>query len=142
MGAVMDIEDFETLALAWGADVALWPAARQGPARDLIGASAAEAGTALDEVGRLDRTLRAAILPHPSLDLRARIIAAAPRPLARFPSWRGWFGAALAASCAAGVLAGLLVISLGVFPSHGTLSGDPAVEAAGLLHASSDATEG
>jgi len=138
----MDLEEFETLALAWGADVALWPPASQAPARDLMDARPAETTTVLHEADVLDRALGASALPIPSLALRAGIIAAAPRPLERFPSWRGWFGAALAASCAAGALASLLAISLGVFPSHGTLSADPAVEAASLLHASNDAMEG
>jgi hypothetical protein len=138
----MDLEEFETLALAWGADVALWPPARRAPARDLMAARPAEAKAVLQEADLLDRALDASTVPAPSLAVRARIIAAAPRPLERFPSWRGWFGAAMAASCAAGALASLLAISLGVFPSHRTLSADPAVEAASLLHASNDATEG
>jgi hypothetical protein len=138
----MDVEEFGALALAWGADVSLWPADRQGPARSLIAARAAETQAVLNDASLLDRVLRASILPVPSLELRATIIAAAPKPLARFPSWRGWFGAALAASCAAGALAGLLAISLGLFPDRASMTSDPAAEAARLLPAPSDATEG
>jgi hypothetical protein len=138
----MTLEDFDDLALAWGPDIARWPADRQAAARDLIVARTPEAEATLNDAGLLDRALRASTLPSPSLALRARIIAAAPRPLARFPSWRGWFGAALAASCAAGALAGLLAISLGLFPDRASMTSDPAAEAARLLPAPSDATEG
>jgi len=138
----MDLEEFEALALAWGADLARWPAERQAPARDLIAARAADAQALLDEASLLDLALRASDLPILSLDLRAKIISAAPRPLERFPSWRGWFGAALAASCAAGAVAALLAISLGLFPDRASITADPAADAARLLPASSDATVG
>jgi hypothetical protein len=138
----MELEEFEALALAWGADVARWPADLQASARDLITARAAEAQTVLNDAGLLDLALRASTLPIPSLELRAKIIAAAPQPLGRFPSWRGWFGAALAASCAAGAVAAVLAISLGLFPDRASISADPAADAARLLPASSDATVG
>jgi hypothetical protein len=138
----MEIEEFGELALAWGADITLWPADRQASAAALRAARPAEAEAILNDTGLLDRVLRVSPLAVPPLELRARIIAAAPRPLDRFPSWRGWFGAALAASCAAGALAGLLAISLGLFPGRPTVNADPAADAARLLPAASDATEG
>jgi len=60
---------------------------------------------------RLDALLAAYRAPEPSADLRARIIAAAPRQRAIGRAWR-WLGAAglgaaLAGACAAGVAAGL-----------------------------------
>jgi hypothetical protein len=138
----MQLEDFDNLALTWGPDVARWPADRQAAARDLIAARAPEAEAILNDMGLLDRALRASSPLIPSLELRARIVAAAPRPRERFPSWRGWFGATLAASCAAGALAGVLAISLGLFPDRASMTSDPAADAARLLPASSDATVG
>jgi hypothetical protein len=138
----MQLEDFDNLALTWGPDVARWPADRQAAARDLIAARAPEAEAILNDTGLLDRALRASSPPIPSLELRARIVAAAPRPRERFPTWRGWFGATLAASCAAGALAGVLAISLGLFPDQASMTSDPAADAARLLPASSDATVG
>jgi hypothetical protein len=123
----MTPERFETLAEAWGGDVARWPGADREAAAALMAAEPAWAQRVLARAGDLDAALAAYAPPRGAIDLADRIAAAAPR--AR-PRWRGWLtpvgmGAGLAAACAAGVLLGA---QLGA-PAAGADDPDPLVAA-------------
>lgn len=102
----MNAERFETLADAYGGDIARWPQAEQ--AAGLAWREAhPESHALLAEAGDLDALLGAAPAFKPDLILRQRIVASFPqRPaLARPRAWLS--GAALAAACAAGVMIGV-----------------------------------
>ena len=91
------------------------------------------------EARQLDRLLNAAPTLAASPLLRERIILAAPRPRAEAWRWLTGFslGAGLAAACAAGVLAGLVVA-----PSSASANLDPTEDAAMLLREPPDVSEG
>lgn len=104
----MTPERFETLAAAYGGDVARWPDAEREGAAELMAGRAAWASRILADAGDLDIALDAWVPSRGSPDLAARIAAGAPRGRAR---WIGWLlpagmGVGLAAACAAGVMAG------------------------------------
>jgi len=104
----MTPERFETLAEAYGGDVARWPYAEREAAAELMAERPAWAGRVLAEAGELDAALSGLAPPRGSAGLADRIAATAPK--AR-PRWRGWLvpsamGAGLAAACAAGVVLG------------------------------------
>jgi len=104
----MTPERFETLAEAYGGDVARWPDAERETAAELMAAQPALASELLARAGDLDALLTACAPPQGSPGLAGRIAAGAPK--AR-PRWIGWLlpagmGAGLAAACAAGVMAG------------------------------------
>jgi hypothetical protein len=93
----------------------------------------------------LERLLAAYAAAEPGSDLRARIIAAAPRQQAIGRAWPWFAGAALgvglAGSCAAGVAAGVSLAPAGV--SH--LIGAPAAGAddvSSLADPAGDAADG
>jgi hypothetical protein len=144
----MDLQQFEDMTLAWGPDLARWPAGRREAARAVLAAQPDAARALIEAAGRLDAALDKAEHPAPSASLRARIVAAAPRVrrVADVVPWRSWFGAAagaaLAASCAAGVLTGLEAASHGLTPANALASPDPAADAAQLLRGSTDQVEG
>lgn len=124
---------FETLAEAYGGDVARWPEADREAAAALMAAEPAWAETILARAGELDTALAAYALPKAPLDLADRIAAAAPLVPARPapPRWMGWLlpvgmGAGLAAACAAGVVMGA-VLSL---PASDAGEPDPVVATA------------
>lgn len=105
----MTPERFETLAEAYGGDVARWPAAERDAAAALMAARSAWARGVLGRAGELDGLLAAFEAPRPRAGLAERIAATGPR--SRAPRWRAWLvpaamGAGLAAACAAGVLTG------------------------------------
>ena len=143
----MDLPELETQALAWGADIERWPTARRDAALALITTRPQEARAILLGAARLDDALRMASTAAPSVSLRSRILAAAPRArsLPKILAWRGWIaagaGMALAASCAAGVLAGGIAASNGISPSGYQTASDPAADAVRLLRPS-DMAEG
>jgi len=104
----MTPERFETLAEAFGGDVARWPDAEREAAAALMAAEPAWAEGVLARAGDLDAALAAYASPSGAHDLVERIVAGAPK--AR-PRWTGWLlpagmGAGLAAACAAGVMMG------------------------------------
>ena len=105
----MTPERFETLAEAYGGDVARWPDAEREAAAGLMAAQPAWASAVLARAGELDAALLAFAPPRAAPGLAERIAAGAPRPRAR---WAGWLmpagmGAGLAAACAAGVVMGV-----------------------------------
>lgn len=105
----MTPERFETLAEAWGGDVARWPVAEREAAAELMAARPDWARTVLVAAGDLDAALAAYAPPRASVGLAERIAAEAP---AARPRWRAWLlplgmGAGLAAACAAGMVLGV-----------------------------------
>jgi len=104
----MTPERFETLAEAYGGDVARWPQADREAAAEWMAAEPDRAEAILARADDLDAALAAFAPPRASADLADRIVAGAPRPR---PRWVGWLwpagmGAGLAAACVAGVVAG------------------------------------
>jgi hypothetical protein len=104
----MTPERFETLAEAYGGDVARWPHAEREAAAELMAAQPAWTRDVLASPGDLDAVLTAFASPLGSPGLAERIAAGAPKTR---PRWIGWLlpagmGAGLAAACAAGVMAG------------------------------------
>jgi len=99
---------FETLAEAFGGDVARWPDADREAAATVMAAEPAWAQRVLALAGDLDAALAASTPLRGAGDLADRIAATAP---AARPRWAGWLlpagmGAGLAAACAAGVMLG------------------------------------
>lgn len=106
----MTPERFETLAEAYGGDIARWPAAERDAAALRAAAHPDEAYAALARAGSLDALLDAAPAPRAPAGLIQRIAAGAP--LRRERRWSAWWlpagmGAGLAAACAAGVVVGM-----------------------------------
>lgn len=107
----MDIERFERLIEAYGADPRRWPVTEREAARAFAHAHAERCGPLLEAAHELDLAMDCAPVGAPSLALRERVIGAAPRGLrpglGAATRWLWWPG--LAAACAAGVLAGVVV---------------------------------
>ncbi len=104
----MDLTRFNTLCDAYGGDMTRWPAAERAPAAALAAADPA-AAQALADAQTLDGILHLSRAPAPSMALRDRILAAAPRERARRSfDWllKAGLGAGLAAAGVAGVLVG------------------------------------
>ncbi|WP_293901562.1 hypothetical protein [Phenylobacterium sp.] len=106
----MTPERFETLAEAYGGDVARWPDAEREAAAQAMAARPAWAQAALARAGDLDAALDAYGPPRAAAGLMDRIVADAPTPR-RAWRWTGWLapaglGAGLAAACAAGMILG------------------------------------
>jgi len=107
----MTPERFETLAEAWGGDVARWPHAEREAAAALMAERPAWAERVLAGAGALDAALSELAASRGTAGLADRIAARAPK--AR-PRWQGWLvpagmGAGLAAACAAGVVMGVQI---------------------------------
>ena len=106
----MTPERFETLAEAFGGDVARWPQVERDAAAALMAARPAVVREILARAEDLDAALAAFSPPRAASGLMDRIIATAPTPRGR-RGWTGWLvpaglGAGLAAACAAGVMVG------------------------------------
>ena len=104
----MNPDRFETLAEAYGGDVARWPDAEREAAAQLMAEKPAWASAILARAGELDAALDAFDPLRARAPLAERIAAGAPRPRTR---WSGWLipagmGAGLAAACAAGLVMG------------------------------------
>ncbi len=104
----MTPERFETLADAYGGNVARWPAGDRDAAATLMTTDPTWAQAVLARAGDLDAALASYTTPSGSPGLADRIVVTAPRPRAR---WVGWLlpagmGVGLATACAAGVLLG------------------------------------
>ena len=110
-GAKMDLDRFRALADAYGGDLRRWPAAERAAAEGLRDADA-EARAILDREAEFDHLLHQAPAPVPAA-LRAAVLAKAPTAhTRRRAAWRLWVsGAGLAATAAAGALAGAVWIS-------------------------------
>lgn len=105
----MNRQRFETLAEAFGGDVARWPEAEREAAAERMAAEPDWARGVLAEAANLDLALDTWEAPRGSIGLASRIAAGAPAGRRR--RWAGWLlpagmGAGLAAACAAGVVAG------------------------------------
>jgi hypothetical protein len=101
----MDRERFERMIEAYGADPARWPEGER--AVGLRFAAHADMTARLAEERALDAKLDAWKADKPSLELRARLSASMPRGARPDPKRWWWRGAALAAACAAGIVAGV-----------------------------------
>jgi len=128
----MTPERFETLAEAYGGDVARWPDAEREAAAERMAADPAWATGILTRAGALDAALEGYAAPRGSVGLADRIAAGAPKVRAR---WVGWLlpagmGVGLATACAAGVIAGAQL--------HGASSSPGASDADALVTAVSD----
>jgi hypothetical protein len=119
----MNPERLDQLIATYGAEPARWPADERAEAQALLGANAA----AIDAALALDSALDAWKPQFPTMDLRNRILAAAPKPRTQRPVWiwarpRLWLqGAGLAMACVAGVAAGVTLIGpnlANAFPSE------------------------
>lgn len=109
----MNAERFQTLAGAYGGDLARWPSSEQAAARAFM-ADDRRCAEWLAEAAALDGLLSAVPEGHQNDLLRERIIRSAPKPQPVAPrrtAWVSWAG--LAAACVAGVIAG----------AHSTISG-------------------
>jgi hypothetical protein len=106
----MSEERFLTLAAAYGADMARWPAGERAAAQSFVAANSQLVEACLAAERLLDAALERYGARDEAAPLRARIIAAAPRERAAGAMWRWLTGAGLglglAASGAAGVAAG------------------------------------
>jgi len=104
----MDRARFEALAQAYGADLRRWPAAERASADDFIVADPQAARAALAGAESLDDLLYASPSPAPSPELRASVLAGAPKPRRTEPRFGFWLsGASLAAAGVAGVMVGV-----------------------------------
>ncbi|MCW5725202.1 MAG: hypothetical protein KIS81_09600 [Maricaulaceae bacterium] len=91
----MDLQRFEMLAEAWGADLARWPQPERDAAEVFAGMHPDVARRVLAQAGTLDAALDAARDVQAGDLLAARIRRAAPKP-ARTLVWRGAMAASLA----------------------------------------------
>jgi len=112
---MINAADFQALIEAYGADARRWPADRRLAAEAYRLAEPETVAAILAMEADLDEVLDVLRPPAASAELRARILEAAPKPRAQ--GWRGLLGwmrpgvsAAMAGSCAAGVVAGLLLV--------------------------------
>lgn len=138
----LDEARFAALAEAYGADLRRWPDGEREAGRDLAARSQA-AARRLAEADDLDALLDAYAVAPPGEALRARLLAAAPRPRP-LAGWRRWFagaglGAGLAAACAAGVMVGGTLGGAGLDSgSLAVLTDATASDAGGLFDAAED----
>jgi len=104
----MDRARFEALAQAYGADLRRWPPAERASADDFVIADPQAARAALAAAEPLDDLLHASRNPVPSPELRASVLAGAPKPRRAAPRFGFWLsGASLAAAGVAGVMVGV-----------------------------------
>jgi len=128
----MTPERFETLAEAYGGDVARWPDAEREAAAERMATDPVWAAGVLTRAGLLDAALGGYVPLRGSAGLVDRIAAGAPKARAR---WVGWLlpagmGVGLATACAAGVIAGAQL--------HAASSAPGASDADALVTAVSD----
>jgi hypothetical protein len=107
----MTPERFETLAEAYGGDVARWPQAEREAAAALMIAEPAFARLSLERAASLDGALDAWSPQPVTHELRTRVIEAAPSPRRRKRLaawfWGAGMGAGLACACATGLVVGV-----------------------------------
>ncbi|HEY5107712.1 MAG TPA: hypothetical protein VII73_13240 [Caulobacteraceae bacterium] len=146
MGDELTLTRFETLAMAYGGDLARWPNAERALAEAVIAAHPRETGRLLEAARSLDTILSAAPAEAPSSTLLRSIIrdaTTAPAP-ARFWRWLMGLGlgAGLAGAAAAGVAAGLVIAPMAVAPRPPAASADPIAQASTLLSDAPDLADG
>ena len=109
----MELDRFKALAAAYGGRPVRWPAAERAAAEALMARSPEACAAVLDEAAGLDDVLDSWHAPPPSADLRATVLAAAPKAGVRRPRlWEAWLpGAGLAAIGVAGVICGATLVS-------------------------------
>lgn len=123
----ISLERFSALADAFGADMRRWPEADRAAAQDLARQSPS-ARARLAEADTLDAVLDLSRVAAPSVELRDRILATAPKPRAirgagrdpasaksRLLRWLSGLGAVGVLTC--GALAGAAVVAVSG-PSH------------------------
>lgn len=115
----MDVERFETLALAYGGDLRRWPESDRDAAEAFRLRSPEAARAVLGAAGDLDVVLHAWSPPVVPAGLRERVLASAPAPKARPAAaprgFRYWLsGAGFAAVAVAGVIVGVIASSAAV----------------------------
>lgn len=105
----MTPDRFETLAEAYGGDIARWPSQDRDDAALVLAADPDFAARVLNRARGLDEMLDAWTPLPVSADLREAVIAIAPRarPSVQAWLWRAGLGAGLAAACAAGLVVGV-----------------------------------
>lgn len=127
---MMDAPAFQSLVEAYGANARRWPDDRSEAATAFVSAAPDQAAAILALESELDDALDVLRPPAASASLRERVLAAAPRPRSAGRGALHWlrpgFGLAMAASCAAGVAAGLLLVSQ---PERGDTGGDAVMAA-------------
>ncbi len=117
----MDLKRFEEILDAYGADPRRWPA-QERPAAEAFLQQDEQARASMFAARQLDAALGASVQPLASARLREAILASAPRPargrrLAVALGFAGedlrrWLsGAALAASCACGIVFGFILVN-------------------------------
>jgi hypothetical protein len=109
----MTPERFRTLAEAYGADPARWPAAERDAALALVARRDPDTMSVLADAAMLDRMLAAHTVAAPDPALVRRVVASAParrNPGRRRDAW--YSGIGLAGVGLAGVAAGMLAMSL------------------------------
>ena len=117
----MNTGRFETLAEAFGGDVARWPVREREAAAELMLARPDWASRVLADAAALDTRLETFAAPRGATGLVDRIVAGAPAP--RRVGWMAWLlpagmGAGLAAASFAGFAVGLQI----------TTRNDPTIE--------------
>lgn len=128
---MIDADAFQRLIEAYGADARRWPEDRREGAKAFMAAEPDRAAAILAFESDLDEVMDVLRPPSASAELAARILAGAPQ--ARADGWAGlmgWLrpsvGVAMAASCAAGVVAGLLLVAP---PERNEMGGDAVMAA-------------
>lgn len=120
----MNAERFEQLTAAYGAQPDRWPEGERAAALAFMEAEGRAAERILFEARMIDAALDASPAPAVGAELRARILASAPRPQPRAAPQprpraprRAWFGfpdwaaaAGFAAACAVGMVSGAAVM--------------------------------
>ncbi len=124
----MNTGRFETLAEAFGGDVARWPVREREAAAQLMLARPDWASRVLADAAALDTQLKTFAAPRGTRGLADGIVAGAPSP--RRAGWMAWLlpvgmGAGLAAASVAGFAVGLQI----------TTRNDPTIEATSTVAA-------
>lgn len=106
----MNTGRFETLAEAFGGDVARWPVQEREAAAELMLVRPDWAARVLANAAALDAQLMSHAAPRATPGLTDRIVAGGPSP--RRAGWMAWLlpagmGAGLAAACLAGFVTGV-----------------------------------
>lgn len=109
----MTPQRFAELAAAYGGDLQRWPAAEQADARGLIAGDDGALDTVLQQARWLDSQLDHHLLPAASAPFTRQVVASAQRVPSLWSRSFSWlFGASFVGVGVAGVLAGILMMSV------------------------------
>ena len=140
----MDIDRFEALAQAYGADLARWPTAERPAAEALALAQPGAVSAILAEAALVDGWLSASVVQPPSPSLCDSILAASPR--SRRPMRARWaglgVGVTLAAASIAGIMAGVVAGPIAINHAREQAAADPVSDAVKLLGEGNEMSEG